>query len=128
MNEQKSGGPTDAAALAGSAVAATIGLAVGDGPYGVLGLVMSASLLLIIFGYIWPHTRPPLQSWAAASAIAVAAIPGVGFGLEIILCRLGTAVGKDGSRVCGVYVAVAWVVLTCICAIWDRMVQRMKKA
>lgn len=123
-------GPTDVAALAGGAIATSLALSASSGPYEWLGMITSASLLLIIFAYVWPHRRNKLQSFAAAGAIAISAIPGVGFVLERVLGWGGAASPlTDGSRVDGGLLAASWLAITLICAFCDLSRQpRLKKS
>lgn len=116
----RSSGPTDVAALAGGAVAASVALAATEGPYSGLSLIMSLSLLLIIRGYVWGHIRDEAESVAMAAAIAIAAVPGAGFVLEALLRAADREPGCDGSRVDDWMIACAWMAGTLAIAIWDR--------
>jgi hypothetical protein len=76
---------TDIAALSAAALAAVLALLVTPGEYGFDDAGLTISLLLLIFGYAWPHRRTRIQSAAIASIIALSAIPGVGFLDEMAL-------------------------------------------
>jgi len=115
----KNAGPTDVAALAGGAVATAISLAASSGAYDWLSLVTSSSLLLIIFAYVWPHKRNRLQSFAAAGAIAISAIPGVGFILETLFELNGRRASVGDSLVNPAFLAAAWLGITSFGAWWD---------
>ena len=116
-------GSTDIAALVGSAVAASIALTASPGEYGATSLIMSLSLLLIIYGYVWPHYREMRESIATASAIGVAAVPGLGFALEQILKCNGVPPVPDDSRVSDWWILLGWAAIVILVSIVDSVMQ-----
>jgi hypothetical protein len=78
-NSPQGDGGTDVAALSAGVVAVSVSLFVAPGAYSSINLVVSATLLAIIWGYVWPRQRRLLQTLGVAAAIGLAAVPAIGF-------------------------------------------------
>jgi hypothetical protein len=78
---------TDIAALSAGVVAVAVSLFVAPGQYSLFNFLFSSTLITIILAYVWPGDRSWLQSLAVATAIALAALPAVGFIGEVWLSR-----------------------------------------
>jgi len=88
---------TDPAALGAGAVAIVVSLFVVPGNFGIINLVVSITLLAVIFGYVWPHRRLPLQSLAVGAAVGLASIPAIGF-LDETVRFLAPPAAQNGKR------------------------------
>jgi hypothetical protein len=77
-------GRTDIAALSAAVVAAAIAMFTIEGPWHPLGVGLAITLILVVFGYVWGHSRTRLQSWAVAAALGVIFIPLIAFPVELI--------------------------------------------
>ncbi|MET0632954.1 MAG: hypothetical protein ABWY92_19010, partial [Xanthobacteraceae bacterium] len=88
---------TDPAALGAGAVAIVVSLFVVPGNFGIINLVVSITLLAVIFGYVWPHRRLPLQSLAVGAAVGLASIPAIGFFDETVRFQAPPA-AQNGKR------------------------------
>jgi hypothetical protein len=80
---------TDIAALSAGVVAVSVALFITPGTYDLMNLVISVTLLAVIVGYVLPSARGRMQSIAVATAIGLAAVPGIGFLLEVYLSPPG---------------------------------------
>lgn len=119
--QQLQEGNTDVAALAGGVVATSISLSASAGEYGMLSLLTSLALLPIIYAYIWPHKRTSSQSVAAGAAIALAALPGMGYIFETGFAVTGYTIplGSD-TRVSDTLLGMIWLVTTIAVYTMDR--------
>jgi hypothetical protein len=53
-----------------------------EGPWHPLGVGLAITLILVIAGYVWGHSRTVLQSLAVAAILGVITIPIVAFPVE----------------------------------------------
>ena len=70
---------TDVAALSAGVLAVVVALFLAPGEYGLLNLAISVALMLIISGYLLPHTRTPWQSVALAAVVGLTIMPAIGY-------------------------------------------------
>lgn len=76
-------GPTDIGALSAGVVAVAVSMFVTSGPYDFLGSAIAFSVVLVVFGYIAPHTRTRSQSLAFAAVVALLFLQMTGFVVEL---------------------------------------------
>lgn len=73
---------TDIAALGGSVVAVAMTLFGDEGPYDLFGVAISATLFLLILGYVLPHDRKGWKRWGVAAVIGLVFAPMTGYLME----------------------------------------------
>jgi hypothetical protein len=141
-SEQRISASTDIAALSAGVVAVVVSLFVSPGRYGSIGPVVSITLILVIWAYVWPHTRRLLQSIAFGCSIGLASIPAIGFFDEAARSRapltyLSTEEwdcrqdpckdnGDHESRVPDMDLATGWLLISVLVFGVDRAAQRRK--
>jgi hypothetical protein len=141
--ERRGTGSTDTAALSAGAIAVVVSLFITPGSYGIVNLLISLTLVLVIFAYVWPHARRFLQSAAVGAAVGLASLPGIGFFGEVAgstkpiqqllgyyewNCDVDPCREKvPRSRVEDWHLALGWLVITAIVLAADRAFQRHRK-
>jgi hypothetical protein len=75
-------GRTDIAALSAAVTAVVVSMFLVTGPFEILGAMVAVTLSLVMFGYVWRHSRTVLQSpanrrgsCAPGTAATIATLP-----------------------------------------------------
>ena len=132
---------TDIAALAAGVVAVSVSMFVAPGPYDLNGVMVGATLLFVLYGYVWNKYRSRAQSVALGAVVGIITLPIIGFAAEIFLAA--QLVSPDGilatliaappapqsenavptSGVSGWFLVAVWVASGIGCAVLDRRKQ-----
>lgn len=110
-------GQTDVAALGSGVVGVAVAILIQPGAFTPLVAIISATLGLVIFSYIWGHRRSGFQQVAFASVIGVLAMPVIGTILEPEWDAME-------SRVAPEWLFGAWIVAGLITFAFDTVHQR----
>ncbi|MBJ7441793.1 MAG: hypothetical protein JHD35_22625 [Sphingopyxis sp.] len=120
------GGQTDAAALGAGVVAVVVSILTADGPFEFSGVVISATLVFIVVGYMGSHTRTTLQSLAFATVLGTFCWPVAGFMFEKVAGPWQLNVPKNGSWVKPESLVVVWFFVSAILFFFDVWRHRSK--
>jgi hypothetical protein len=131
--------PYDAAALAAAALAGALAAAVEPGPYDVFGVVISLTLLLVIWAFEKDRPRNIAQSFALDAVSGFVSL--LAFGLPLEALAGGGNMGDvcqayDGqcrpnefeSAVPDTWLAATWMVVSASVALVDIYSQRNRRA
>ena len=140
MQQSDPSTPYDAAALAAAAVAGALAAAVNPGPYDVFSVIISATILLVIWAYERKRARSLSQSVALGAVVAFVSLLALGLPLELIaggnldgICNAskGQAPCRPNEMETAVpdrWLAIAWIVVTVAVAALDARFQvRLQK-
>ena len=130
-------GGTDIAALGGGAVAIAVTLFSGDGPFGIVNAVVSATLFFVFFAYVWRTLRTKMQSIAFAATIGLVLMPASGYLYEryqakhhhgnntYFVCSGETYNLEDNkySRVCQTALGLFWFIIASLTLSVDLLFQ-----
>lgn len=81
--QENSNRQTDIAALSAAAAAVVVAMFLVPGNFDLMGAVISLTLLFLICGYIWRHSRVWQESLGIAAVIALLLLPVFGFVFEL---------------------------------------------
>jgi len=131
MSDQGSSSSYDAAALAAAAVAGALAAAVQPGSYDVFGLVISSTILLVVFAYEKDRPRTQWQGIALGAVVGFVALPWCGLPLELLagdwslegICRANDGECRPNEYETAVpdhWLLIAWLVVGGVVAALDR--------